>query len=588
MRFLVAAAAILLANLCGVAALTAEAQGLPKYLKSCKKQKIGITVEDTLVVPSADGPPGIVKIVRQTYDCRNPETRNNQWIALYGMTDAKGKVLVPLEYASVLPFSTKGAVVIDHGDEPYPGGLKYRTYMAGKGEGKDKFDFKWVSVMRADGPCDKPPVNAADRPVSAVVGEFFFGMGDKGKDKHHLILFLPDGKTKKLEFMGGAGVVISAHRMGDVLLTRWKDPEGIVRAGILDLEGRPVAPVLGTPATWSTLATRRADGTQPPGCQAELSQDLFIEGPSLDLDPAQKFFGPLLIPVARDGQPAALPKGAIGMFPALHREYNPARHTFKENTVMWGVVFPAGNGFEFTLHLGTPSEALIAAETALRYSDIGRSIDHGGMVGAKSVADGLWRWFRADTDIPVGVANADFQLSLNSAWQVQNVEADARYQILAAEWAKQEAARAESHKRSWAEARERGRLCDYRVDATSPASEVEEYLIACGPSRLPGLADLAWSKGVSEATIAMASEAEWQRQQAQSKMLADAEEAARIQRMNNANKDPGAGYFPGQWETAIRLGGNAAVDAINQSADNWLQQRRDQYVADWQRSQRAY
>lgn len=588
MRFIIAAAAILLANLCGLAALQAEAQGLPKYLKSCKKEKTGITVEDTLVVPSADGPPGIVKIVRQTYTCKNPETRNGQWIALYGMTDASGKVLVPLEYASVLPFSTKGAVVIDHGDEAYPQGLKYRTYMAGKGEGKEKFDFKWVSVMRAGGPCDKPPVTAADQPVSAVVGEFFFGLGDKGKDKHHLILFRPDGKTKKLEFMGGNGVVISAQRMGDVLLTRWKDPDGIVRAGILDLEGRPVAPVLGTPAIWSTLATRRADGTQPPGCQAELSQDLFIEGPSLDLDPAQKFMGPLLIPVARDGQPAALPEGAIGMFPALHRERNPARHTFTENTVMWGVVFPTGDGFEFTLHLGTPSEALIAAATAPRYSTFGRSDVHGGMVGAQSVADGLWRWFRADTDIPVGAANADFQLSLNSAWEVQNGEANAQYQILAAEWAKKEAARAEYHKRLWEQARASGRLCDYRVDSSSSASEVEEYLNACGPGWLPGLAELARSKGITETAITTASDAQWKRQMDQAKMLADAEEAARIQRMNNANKDPGAGYIPGQWETAIRLGGNAAVDAINESSDNWLQERRDQYVADWQRSQRAY
>ena len=107
MRFLLAAAAVLAANLCGLAALQAEAQGLPKYLKGCKKEKTGITVEDTLVVPSADGPPGIVKIVRQTYNCRNPDTRNNQWIALYGMTDANGKVLVPLEYASVLPFRQK-------------------------------------------------------------------------------------------------------------------------------------------------------------------------------------------------------------------------------------------------------------------------------------------------------------------------------------------------------------------------------------------------------------------------------------------------------------------------------------------------
>ena len=588
MRFLVAAAAVLLASLCGPAALQAEAQGLPKYLKSCKKEKTGITVEDTLVVPSADGPPGIVKIVRQTYNCRNPDTRNNQWIALYGMTDANGKVLVPLEYASVLPFSTKGAVVIDHGDEAYPKNLKYRTYMAGKGEGKDKFDFKWVSVMRADGPCDKPPVSAADRPVSAVVGEFFFGLGAKGEGKHHLILFLPDGKTKKLEFMGGAGVVISAHRMGDVLLTRWKDPDGIVRAGILDLEGRPVAPVLGTPAIWSTLATRRADGTQPPGCQAALSQDLFIEGPSLDLDPAQKFFGPLLIPVARDGQPAALPKGAIGMFPALHREYSPARHTFRENTVMWGVVFPAAQGFEFTLHLGTPSEALIAAEAAPRYTDIGRSPDHGGMVGARSAADGLWRWFRADTDIPVGVANADFQLSLNSAWEVQNREAEARYQIFAAEWAKKEAARVESEKRFKAEARAAGRICEYRVDSTSPREEVVEYVTLCGPSNFPGLADLARADGMTDADLEAIRLAAWQRQVAQAQMLAEAEEAARIQRMNNANKNAGAGYMPGQWETAIRLGGNAAVDAINQSTDNWLQQRRDQYVADWQRSQRAY
>jgi hypothetical protein len=478
--------------------------------------------------------------------------------------------------------------VIDHGDEAYPQGLKYRTYMAGKGEGKEKFDFKWVSVMRADGPCEKPPMSAADRPVSAVVGEYFFGLGAKGKDKHHLILFLPDGKTKKLEFMGGNGVVISAQRMGDVLLTRWKDPEGIVRAGILDLEGRPVAPVLGTPAIWSTLATRQADGTQPPGCQAELSQDLFIEGPSLDLDPAQKFFGPLLIPVARDGQPAALPKGAIGMFPAFHREYSPARHTFRENTVMWGVVFPKGNGFEFTLHLGTPSEALIAAETAPRYSDIGRSRDHGGMVGAKSVADGLWRWFRADTDIPVGVANADFQLSLNSAWEVQNREAEAQYQIFAAEWAKKEAARVESEKRFKAAARAAGRICEYRVDSTSPREEVVEYVTLCGPGNFPGLADLARANGMTDADLEAIRLAAWQRQVAQAQMLAEAEEAARIQRMNNANKDPGAGYIPGQWETAIRLGGNAAVDAINQSSDNWLQERRDQYIADWQRSQRAY
>jgi hypothetical protein len=58
--------------------------------------------------------------------------------------------------------------------------------------------------------------------------------------------------------------------------------------------------------------------------------------------------------------------------------------------------------------------------------------------------------------------------------------------------------------------------------------------------------------------------------------------------MRNANKDPMASYMPGQWESAIRNAGNAAVDAINRSSDNWLEQRRAQYNADWQRSQRAY
>ncbi len=401
-------------------------------------------------------------------------------------------------------------------------------------------------------------------------------------------LFTADGKTRRLENMGGEGAGDAALRVGDVFLASWKDEGGAVRSGILDLEGRPIAPVLGKPAIWSTLVSPGPDGSIPHGCEEELSQDLFIEGPSLDLDPAKPFFGPLLIPVRRDGQPAVLPEGAIGMFPAYVRDRNTARKDRKQNAVTWGVVFPAANGFQFTLHVGPPSEALIAAETAPRYSDIGRSIDHGGMVGAKSVADGLWRWFRADTDIPVGAANADFQLSLNSAWEVQNAEAAANYQIFAAEWAKKEAGRVESQKRFKAEARAAGRICDYRVDSTSPREEVVEYVTLCGPGNFPGLADLARANGMTDADLEAIRLAAWQRQVAQAQMLAEAEEAARIQRMNNANKNAGAGYLPGQWETAIRLGGNAAVDAINQSSDNWLQERRDQYVADWQRSQRAY
>jgi hypothetical protein len=81
---------------------------------------------------------------------------------------------------------------------------------------------------------------------------------------------------------------------------------------------------------------------------------------------------------------------------------------------------------------------------------------------------------------------------------------------------------------------------------------------------------------------------EWERQRQNAFARARWEEQAAAERARLVNKDPGASYMPGQWESAIRNAGNAAVAGINQSSDNWLEQRRAQYQADWQRSQRAY
>ncbi len=111
---------------------------------------------------------------------------------------------------------------------------------------------------------------------------------------------------------------------------------------------------------------------------------------------------------------------------------------------------------------------------------------------------------------------------------------------------------------------------------------------ACALFTLVENVEAGLAKGISADAIRASADARLAREMAARKAIAEQAERDRIQRMNTANRDPGASYYPGQWESAIRNAGNAAVDAINPSSDSWLQQRRDQYVADWQRSQRAY
>lgn len=584
MRLSGIAAALAIAAFIPLASAPAEAQKFPSHLKSCKKSDRFERVNAEYVVPVPGGGAGKVQIVSQNYDCKNSETRNNTSHPLYGMKDPTGKLIVPYAYAKVLPFSTAGAVVIDHGKGPNPKNLMYRTYIAGKGEGKEKFDFQNALMLRPDSGCASDGGAASTGSVSAVIGELFFGLGG---GKSHVTLFTPDGRARKLEYMGGDGLTPAVRRVGDVLLARWRDEQGVARSGILDLHGRQIAPVLSNASLWVTPKTGLTT-TSVDGCNA-LSVDLLIEGPSLDADPSHPFLGPLLMLVGRDGQPAAMPEGAVGIFPAYPRKNTSTYSDAPPNTAtMWGVVFPKGEGFEFTLHVGAPSEALIAAETGTRYYNLGRIDAYGGLVSAQSVADGKWVTFRSDTDIVVGEANADLNLAAESAKAVLNAEASNRQQALAAAWAKEEARRAEAHKRHWQTARSTGRLCLYRVDSTNTREEIEEYLAACGPGNFAGLAELARAKGVPESTIKVASDNEWKRAMEQTAARAQWEEQARLDRQRNANKDPMASYMPGQWESAIRNAGNAAVDAINQSADNWLQQRRDQYRADWQRSQRAY
>lgn len=574
--------AILVAGL-GSAGTKAEAQSFPSHLKSCKKSPEFERVDAEYMVPVVGGGADVVRVVSQNYTCTDSKTRNQDWHAFQGLKDSRGKLVVPIAYKKVLPFSTTGAVVISHAKDSSVGGLKYRTYIAGKGEGREGFELQEARMLVPNAGCPTNSTAASPRTVAAVMGETWIRGGGGKTD---VTLFTPEGNARRLEAVGGDKIKPAVRRVGDVLVVRWLDAGGALRTGILDLNGRAAAPVLSNSQLW---LTPKADvrTTSIDGCNAA-SLDLFIEGPSLDWYAGNPFFGPLLIPVGRDGQPARMPKGAVGMFPAFPRD-NTSSYTDAPRNVAatWAVVFLTKEGFEFTLYSGTPSEALIAAETGTRYATMARTRYYGGIVTAQQTG-GKWVTFRADSDTVVGEPDVDYDRNRNGAMAILDAEAAQSAQAHAAAVAKDEQQRAEAHKRHWETARAAGRLCDYRVDSGNSREEVEEYLAACGPGHFDGLAELARAKGIPETTIQAASDSEWKRSMAQAKMIAQAEENARIQRMQNANKDPGASYVPGQWESAIRNAGNAVVDDINKSSDNWLQQRRDQYRADWQRSQRAY
>jgi hypothetical protein len=560
----------------------AQAGKFPDYLKRCKKSQNFLQERGSYSVPAVGGGAGIVKIVAQQYDCFEPASRLGTLLSLLGMTDASGKEIVPFKYARILPFSTTGAVVIGHGDERYPQGLMYRTYIAGKGEGKERFDLQDVGMLQPDNGCASEGTNTTTRGVSAVIGELFYGVG---KGKSHVTLFTPEGKARKLEYMGGDDMPKPAvQRVGDVLLARWRDEQGVARSGILDLDGRQIAPVLGNAVVWQSYV-RDADGNVPRGCRGT-SNDLFIEGPSLDRDPTYKFYGPLLALVGRDGQPVPLPPGAIGLFPVVPVE-SASKQQPNPGTDMWAVVFPNEDSFEFTLHVGTPSEALLAAETAPRYSTMWRSYAHGGLITVRAVADGRWRVMRSYSTM-VLAEGTDAEVAFNGVKARLDKEGAAMQQELAAARARYAAEQLAVHRKNWEAARTSGRMCSYRVSGNNTREEIEEYINACGPGNFAGLEQLAREKGMPEEAISAARNEEWTRATANAKARASWEEQARVERQRNANKDPGASYYPGQWSAAINAAGIGVTESIKKSGENWLEQRQKQYNADWQRSQRAY
>lgn len=574
MRFPAIAAFILVASAFGLAPPRAEAQDFPKHLKNCRKDATHFERDEgQFRVPDANGGTGLVRLVSQNYTCQHKKEPWTEWPKFYGLKDASGALIIPYQYLSLMPYSTTGALVQVKG--------AYRTFTVGKGESKEQFAFEKATFVTPPMQC----YTRKDDGVSAPMGQTWYSDID-GVGPSDVTLFSPSGQPRLLKNMGGMDLVPAVQRIGDVFRARWRDEVGVIRTGLLDLNGNRVSPVLAATHEWSTVLQPGADRLAKPHCSGEVSYDLLLEGPSLDRDPAKYHYGPLYTLIDRDGSPTPLPPGAAGVIPVNNAGQNFNRKDQKNNTTMWAVVFPTATGLEFALHVGPPGEALIAAHNAARYSELSWTTN--GWLMAKAVADGRWRMFRHLTDIPVGQPNADMFAAHKSGETVIQAEIGAQEAALAAATAAKEAERQAQLKRNYERARGTGLICQYRLDSTYSQAHFEEYLDFCGPDNYPEFRQLATAKGFTQQHMIDGAASRLRRQLEASAARMRWEEEERIRRMQNANKDSGASYYPGQWESAIRNAGNVATDAINQSSEDWLQQRQDQYIADWQRSQRAY
>lgn len=555
---------------CALTATPVAAQDFPSQHKKCKKQGNYEIFHAETKVADMNGGVGVVRIVYENYGCKVDGV--DAGLQLFGMRNAAGQQIVPNRYWKVLPFSTTGALVIEPSDRRNPAGAKYKVYTAGAGEGVESFDFQETQLFTLGTKCTLTGDNGISVPFGRVRAPN--GVSD-------VTLFTPSGQPRKLIGVGGEGIEPAVQRFGDVFRVRWRDQGGLVRTGLIDLVGNQVAPVLGASHVWSTLLAPGADRTAIHNCYAEVAFDLLIEGPSLDRDPARVQYGSLLTLVGRDGLPVPMPDGAAGLINTYRIPDNIHRPQQKNNTTMWAVVFPTRTGLEFTLHVGPPTDALVEARTAPRYSELVWTQNRWLMVKAK--ADGRWRLLRQFTDRPVGEPNADFQKALDSGAAFIDAENAAKPPIrndyIGVSFEEGERLRQQSLIVAFQE----GELCRMPNIFAGGLEWVTIYIARCDSRYFqPGTLERARAMGVTDGAIS-ASVANGNRMAAQAQAVTAQSEANR-----RANAQRQSSYIPGQWESAIRSAGDALTRSVNDSSDAWLKQRRDQYNADWQRSQRAY
>lgn len=472
----------------------------------------------------------------------------------WGMRNAAGKVIVPYRFQTVLPTSPTGAVV--------------RSEETGLGTWTDGKGFSPLSLQteRFRSLGDFAQCSDAGEAVVILWGYY----GQEGGFK--LAIFHGSEKPTILEDAD------PPRRVNRLMIVPVTVPGGN-GSQITDLFGSPRSGTIGKVSYWHAAKPQYGD-TCPLGFP-----DMLSEGPSLDRNPAQKDIGPIYFPIGLDGGFYPMPEGALGIFPLRGRidqvDSTYTRDDEKEFfSDSWALVYPDGQGWSFSIHLGKPLDAVSGATgTEPRYRNPVRD-PQSGMFAAQDVRDGSWQVFYPGTTTPTQIAGtfADGRSALNGALsQIAANKAAVEASIRAAQ---QASLAAEREQYLQFRASKAGSLCQYLPPMRLTIEEISYHAERC-----PGTftaQDLAKARqmGLSD-DLENAVYNAW-RESAAADYRA---QLAREEAMSNPLPRP---YVPGAWGDAIRAAGERVVEDINRQSENWFDARRKAYREEWQRKQRAY
>lgn len=581
----------LLASMLLCAEAPALAEVPSKEMRNCRPPRKGITYlqQHFWVGPGKDA--AYFQLVLTEVECQGPDDRWRQFrrYGLWGGVEGKPKFksgnVIEERYDAIAPYSPNAALVKREDG-------RWIDYSFGKGETGRPLLYDDVLSLVAEERCTYGRDYEQTQSPAVAVG--LSAVDSAGKRTAYL--HFGDRAPVAIPGLGGPGIERPVERHKEIVITRWTDPDGVVRHRLYSIGGRPISPVLGGVVRWAT-ATSLEDMEKGPVCYGTEDVDLFVVGPSLDEDLSFPYWGPMLTPLAADGAPLALPEGAIGVVPVtgwlfgqgLEVPTKPAedwpRYAHLPSVRAWAVIYPTATGYEFTYTAGTLAQALIESPSGERFTDIR-----------------LFNWDkRVRRDDPAqffNVSRAVFTRLQNGLWQGRYYFDDAIRGAPAATvdaaYANYTTAAQEAEARSNALAlaakakREAGYVADFEArmkDGTAcryaPPWSLGPELVSRHAAKCPAaynMADLARlkSSGFSPELVATVERSK-------------AEAAAREAQYRAEQAELARSYVPpGSWETALRIASDVQVRNIQQSTTNWLDQRRREYYADWQRSQRAY
>lgn len=557
-----------------VAAETARAEQPPRGARGCRLSDLETPreVHRYLLLPGPKGQLVVLQTARYECQGRDPATgRRAPWstyYARYGLDTAEGQVLIPRQYDAVLPYSETAAFVLREDK-------RWARYRYGRGEEAvpaGHVEFRWISPLLAGEAGCLPPRGKPPTTPSAAMSM----TAPDAKGRSEVAVYLGDGPPLLFTGLGGPGVDHPVESHGNVLITHWVDDSGSRRSRLYNKAGEVLTPELGRVERWATNAPTGTDGAV---CSFFRDLGLYVAGPTLDADPADPVFGALLLPVDDGGRPLALPAGAIGVL-AVPRRFHGANRlppTGWGRTSVWAVVYPTDDGFSFTLTPGSLQHALAAAPNEPRYRNLARrvfpatfdTIETGRLMSV-GLNENVWRGRIYDRWDIVGPPAADAATADAGVGSTEHaLDFDARNARLRAE-------RAVSQQR-YAAALAAGEACTL-PSAIGAAEDATIFAHAQACPRNYSLNERAWLqwRGAPAAVIAAVDQA-----------YAASEQEAAAQRA--AWAEQARSYVSASEREAMwRAAGDAWIRGIEDGADDWQDQRRRQFEADWQRSQRAY